>query len=871
MRKFSKIAVALLPLAFSLSASKGNAQIIISGFLSNPGGTDSPYEYTQLIATQSIDFSLTPYSVVVCNNGTASSNGWFSSTAASSVLYKFNLTAGTVNSGDVFYVGGSGKLISGSGSTDITAANWIKVINTATTGGDGYGTANGSGVFGNGGSSADGIAIFSDTTLTASTVPVDAIFYGSAVGGAKPSTGGYVLPTNDHYTNGQTFGNGTNTYLFSNPGSNQYVKLTGTFNTVGNSWNIARTSSLVTLSTTSTLADITTEISLVTTGNQPPALTGTNHSPQIPTSTDLVTVSVEATDDSPLTYAPGAVALFYDSGSGFSSLGMANTSGNTWQATIPAQANGTVVRYYVSATDNQGLVTTDPTNAPTGFYLYQVNNSGTASPLVVTEILYNDSGSYEFIEVYNNTGATVNLDYWEIGDGTSSFTIPTGTTVANGGFVIFTNNLTNFTTAHPTVTNVVGSYTFGLSSSSAGETVTLSDPNELLADQVAYQNGQNSWAATTAGFSIELVDPTFDNSFAVNWILSTVSGGHPGELTLTDTTPPGLVSVSVVSTTELDVLFNENVGILSSQNTGNYSIDNGIGTPVSATVDGSNNALVHLTLGTAITAGTYILTVSNVQDLFNNVMTSGNLSFTYVAPGSIIITEIMQNPNIVLDSNGEWFEVYNTTSAPIDLNGWTIKDNGSNIHTISGSVVVAAGSYAVLGRDGNIAANGGVTLAYVYSGIDLGNSADQIILKLGGTEIDKVEYDGGPLFPDPTGASMELTDLSADNNLASNWATAISAWSGSAGDLGSPGTTNTTSTVPTTPDPVEITITISGSDLTVSWSASTLATSYNVYRGTTPDFVTDALSLVGTTASTSYTDSGAALSSTYYYKVTAAN
>ena len=48
-----------------------NGQIVISGFEANPAGTDSPYEYVQLKATQAIDFSVTNYSVVFANNGTA--------------------------------------------------------------------------------------------------------------------------------------------------------------------------------------------------------------------------------------------------------------------------------------------------------------------------------------------------------------------------------------------------------------------------------------------------------------------------------------------------------------------------------------------------------------------------------------------------------------------------------------------------------------------------------------------------------------------------------------------------------------------------------------------------------------------------------
>ena len=162
------------------------------------------------------------------------------------------------------------------------------------------------------------------------------------------------------------------------------------------------------------------------------------------------------------------------------------------------------------------------------------------------------------------------------------------------------------------------------------------------------------------------------------------------------------------------------------------------------------------------------------------------------APGDVIINEIMQNPNAVFDSNGEWFEVYNTTGSDIDINGWTIEDNDFDSHVISNGVplLVPANDYLVLARDGDSGTNGGVTAAYEYGGdIALANGADEVVLLDGAlTEIDRVEYDGGPNFPDPTGASMALIDPALDNNDATNWCEASTAYGD--GDLGTPGTAN---------------------------------------------------------------------------------
>ena len=60
-------------------------------------------------------------------------------------------------------------------------------------------------------------------------------------------------------------------------------------------------------------------------------------------------------------------------------------------------------------------------------------------------------------------------------------------------------------------------------------------------------------------------------------------------------------------------------------------------------------------------------------------------------PPAVVISEVMRNPAAVGDSNGEWFEVHNTTAAPVNLAGWTITDDASDRHVIKGSLVVPGG------------------------------------------------------------------------------------------------------------------------------------------------------------------------------------
>ncbi len=183
--------------------------------------------------------------------------------------------------------------------------------------------------------------------------------------------------------------------------------------------------------------------------------------------------------------------------------------------------------------------------------------------------------------------------------------------------------------------------------------------------------------------------------------------------------------------------------------------------------------------------------------------TSENLSVTwasrtpspnsdYVPPTpDLVITEVMQNPSAVSDGSGEWFEIHNAGDVDVDINGWTIADLGSDSHVINagGPLVVPAGGYMVLGNNADSNTNGGLVVDYAYSGVFLANGDDELVLfDAAGFEVDGIAWDGGPVWPDPTGASMALTDLALDNNDGNNWCESQNPYGD--GDRGTPGVAN---------------------------------------------------------------------------------
>ena len=59
------------------TANVSNPGLLISEIQTDPALADSPKEWVELIATRSINFARTPYTVIFSNNGMATSKGFF--------------------------------------------------------------------------------------------------------------------------------------------------------------------------------------------------------------------------------------------------------------------------------------------------------------------------------------------------------------------------------------------------------------------------------------------------------------------------------------------------------------------------------------------------------------------------------------------------------------------------------------------------------------------------------------------------------------------------------------------------------------------------------------------------------------------------
>jgi len=143
-----------------------------------------------------------------------------------------------------------------------------------------------------------------------------------------------------------------------------------------------------------------------------------------------------------------------------------------------------------------------------------------------------DSG--DWIEIRNNSDATVNLQGWRIADGFNSFTFPS-TTLAPGAHLVVVEDQALFNAAHP---GVPRHGPLGFSLSNGGEPLILLSTSGCLADLVIYDDDM-PWEtlADGNGATLALSDPSFDNAEPWAWQAG-VNGGTPAAANgLTPCTP----------------------------------------------------------------------------------------------------------------------------------------------------------------------------------------------------------------------------------------------------------------------------------------------------------------------------------------------
>jgi len=344
-----------------------------------------------------------------------------------------------------------------------------------------------------------------------------------------------------------------------------------------------------------------------------------------------------------------------------------NADGDDYAAQIPGQAEGATVYYKITATNVE-------TQNESVVYNYFVPKKFTGTIVSIYDIQgQQESSPYEG-QVVSTTGVVTGnfgSNYF-IQDGTGGwnglFIYESGRNPSIGDSIVLTGKISeyyektemsditdyyfisgNHTLPEPVIVTTGNVEEEHESILITAKNATCTDDN-YQADHFMWKIDDGSGILKVHNTSVFEYEPSegisYDVTGPVNWDFgewkielrfeSDVTGGSDEE-------GPLLVEAVPVISTNVKVMFNEEVEATTAEDVANYSINNGINIE-SATQHAFNKAQVNLTVTEL--SGDYTLTVQNVKDLSGNVMDEQSLEFSFVGIEEMFLNgEVKVFPN----------------------------------------------------------------------------------------------------------------------------------------------------------------------------------------------------------------------------------
>ncbi|RNC84671.1 MAG: hypothetical protein ED557_06745 [Balneola sp.] len=421
---------------------------------------------------------------------------------------------------------------------------------------------------------------------------------------------------------------------------------------------------------------------------------------------------------------------------------------------------------------------------------YQLLPTAEALPgdIAINEFMYDPADGYtEFIEINSHTDKIINLKGWTLSDNSGNHRVITeedffitsyGTSFSLG---LVWNQHTilvpgeEFTeSAQETI--IMGSNFPILNNTS--DAIVIKNAEGITIDSLTYFS---SWGGDEVSLERRSVD--FPATFRENW------GDSPSENLATparenaigvDTLGPQLIAASTLSSTEIQLVFNEAPVEPTVSDTSNFKVS---GLNEFDRLEVAEDTVTLIFLLPFEDGQTISIRVLNQSDVFGNNTLSQNIEVTYVEiqsaqPAQVVINEILYRRADAFSP--EFVELYNNSDNNFDLSGWKLIDAGNNDAELPDGTLIFAGEYLVLTDQEDFAASV-VNGIYLNDFPSLNDSGDEVIIKdAEGATMDSLFYEsdwGG----DSPGVSLERRDPEAASNDPSNWGTSTAEGGFSAG------------------------------------------------------------------------------------------
>lgn len=278
----------------------------------------------------------------------------------------------------------------------------------------------------------------------------------------------------------------------------------------------------------------------------------------------------------------------------------------------------------------------------------------------------------------------------------------------------------------------------------AGRPATVSKSNNLVRVQVFRDHLGNwqLWSDTTGGTNFISEGTAFDNTFTssnyLGWFIRYSAGNSQNHylddvlanIPIKDTVAPTLDSISYALNNSVIAYFNEPLDTTTALNQNNYLLSPQTINPTQ--VNFIDAQTVRLTFGnTFLPKQLHTLAVTDITDVNANIITPTQKTFLYdvFVPEDVLISEFFADPS---PTNGlpelEFIELYNNTTTPLNLTGFTISD-GSTTATLP-NFTLASDSFVIVCATTSVTAFASYGNVLGVAGFpSLNNAGDIIIVK----------------------------------------------------------------------------------------------------------------------------------------------
>jgi len=233
----------------------------------------------------------------------------------------------------------------------------------------------------------------------------------------------------------------------------------------------------------------------------------------------------------------------------------------------------------------------------------------------------------------------------------------------------------------------------------------------------------------------------------------------------------------------LHLIFSDEVDISSAQNTVNYKVNDGMGSPDKAIKHSSKKNEVYLEFSGNFENGKdYTIHIESIKDLDGNICKPVDLSFNHYVPkpNDLVINEILFNPK---SSGVDFVEIYNKSGFPVDLSKMRIasRDDQGNLESVNPladkNMLYESNHFMAISVDSLKLKNEYPAITYdkflqISSMPSFNDDKGIVVLLYDDLIIDEFAYNEGMhfgLISNTEGVSLERIDPDNETQLASNW------------------------------------------------------------------------------------------------------